>query len=70
MGKIKCPNGEILWVTYINNKRDAVCIITSKPSRDFYFLYEVLDDGTIKKLGKARSPTELEEKFDVKSRMN
>ena len=45
-------------------------ILTSKPARDFYFLYEVLEDGSLKKLGKARSPTELEEKFDVKSRMS
>lgn len=40
-------------------------IITSKESsRDYYFLYELVD-GPFKKLGRARSPKELEEKFEV-----
>lgn len=43
-------------------------LFTSKDSRDFYFLYELVD-GNFRKLGKARSPTELEEKFRVYQRM-
>lgn len=43
--------------------------MTSKPIRDFYFLYEVVD-GEFKKLGKAKNPTELEEKFKVRDKMS
>ena len=68
--EIKYPKGETVWVSYQKSDGTPVFILTSKPARDFYFLYEVLDDGSLKKLGKARSPTELEEKFDVKSRMS
>lgn len=35
-------------------------ILTSKESREFYFLYELVD-GEFKKLGKARTPKELED---------
>ena len=42
--------------------------MTSKEARDYYFLYELVD-GKLKKLGKARSPKELEEKFDVEKRI-
>jgi hypothetical protein len=48
-------------VSYQKSDGTPSFILTSKPARDFYFLYEVLDDGSLKKLGKARSPTELEE---------
>lgn len=43
-------------------------ILTSKESREFYFLYELID-GEFKKLGKARTPKELEDKFEVSKRM-
>lgn len=66
---IKYPKGETVWVSYQNIKGEPVCILTSKPTRDYYFLYEVLSDGTLNKLGKARSPIELEEKFNVRQRM-
>lgn len=66
---IQYPNGEIVWVRYVNTTGDTVCILTSKPARDYYFLYEVQQDGKIKKLGKAKEPPELEKKFDVRSRM-
>ena len=68
--EIKYPKGETVWVSYCNSQKETVCILTSKPSRDFYYLYEVLSSGELKKLGKSRSPTELEEKFDVKARMS
>ena len=43
-------------------------ILTSKESREFYFLYELVD-GEFKKLGKARTPKELEDKFEVSKKM-
>lgn len=67
--ELKMPKGEQAWVRYLNTKGEHVAILTSKPSRDFYFLYEISPDGSLTKLGKARSPTELEEKFDVRSKM-
>lgn len=44
-------------------------VMTSKElNRDYYFLYECVN-GEFKKLGKARSPLELEEKFKLTERM-
>lgn len=67
--EIKCPKEDILWMAYFNYKGEIIYIITSKPSRDVYFLYEVFDDGMCKKVGKACTPDELEKKFDIKSRL-
>ena len=62
----KIPKSEIAWVTYLNAKGDPAFIMTSKPTREYYYLYEILKDGSLFKLGRARSPTELEEKFCTK----
>lgn len=65
---MKYPKGETVWVSYYNSNKELLFIMTSKPIRDFYFLYEVVD-GEFKKLGKAKNPTELEEKFKVRDKM-
>ncbi len=62
------PRGEIVWTGYHNRAGDLMFIMTSKESRDYYYLYEV-SDGEFKKLGKAKSPPELEEKYRVHERM-
>lgn len=62
------PRGEQVWTSYYNSLHELLFIVTSKQTRDFYFLYEVVD-GAFKKLGKAKSPLELEEKFKVHERM-
>jgi len=63
--EIKYPKGERVWVGYYDINRNLRFIMTSKENnRDFYFLYELID-GQFRKLGKARSPKELELKFDV-----
>lgn len=67
--QIKYPKGEVVWVSYQKSDGTPICILTSKPARDFYFLYEVKPDGSLAKLGKARSPIDLEKKFDVGLRM-
>jgi len=67
---IRPPKGEIAWTGYYNRAGEPVCIITSKPARDFYFLYEVKPDGSLAKLGRAKEPPELERKFHVYERMN
>lgn len=66
---VKAPKGEIAWVGYYNREGDALFILTSKPSRETYFLYEVQPDGALKKLGRAKEPPELEEKYRVYERL-
>ncbi len=68
--EIKVPKSERSWTVYLNTNGEPILILTSKPARDFYFLNEVRPDGILQRLGKARNPIELEDKFDVWSRMN
>ena len=69
MSNLQYPKGERIWVGYYNAQHELLFIMTSKEtSRDHYFLYELVD-GTFRKLGKARSPKELEAKFDVEKKM-
>ena len=61
---MKYPKGEIVWVSYYNSDKELLFIMTSKPIRDYYFLYEVIN-GEFTKKGRAKTPTELEEKFNI-----
>lgn len=58
---IQIPKGEILWETYYKDGSPAF-IVTSKPQRDAYFAYK-LDKMKTSKLGKAKNPVDLYEKF-------
>ena len=60
---MKIPKNEVLWCTYNDTKGAAHHIVTSNLTRDMYFMYEVVDSEPTKKIGKARTPTELEDKF-------
>lgn len=63
------PKGEKVWVSYRTENGELRFILTSKQqSRDVYFLYEV-DGNSFKKLGKSKSPLELEEKFNVHDKL-
>lgn len=62
------PRGERVWVGYYTKEHQLMFIMTSKETRDFYYLYELVDNK-FKKLGKAHSPKELEEKFEVDKRL-
>lgn len=64
----KYPKGERVWVGYYNTSHELKFIVTSKESRDFYFLYELVG-GVFRKLGRSRSPKELEEKFGVDKKL-
>lgn len=64
MEKSKYPKGEIVWTGYYNRKDELLFILTSKPQREYYYLYKVSDDGFVK-LGRSKNPKELEEKFEV-----
>lgn len=72
MGKkneLKYPKGERVWVGYYNEAHELKFILTSKEaSRDYYFLYELVD-GEFRKLGRSKSPKELEDKFGVDKRL-
>ena len=59
---MKIPKGEVLWTQYSDGER-TTHIITSKADRSIYFLYAVSPDKALKKLGKAKTPVELEEKY-------
>jgi len=70
MEQIKYPKGEKVWVGYYDTQKNLRFIMTSKENnRDFYFLYELVN-GEFKKLGKARSPKELEDKFEVSAKLS
>ena len=64
----KYPKGEIVWTGYYDKQGELRFIVTSKPLRDNYFLYELVD-GVFKKLGRSKNPTELENKFGVLQKM-
>lgn len=68
MAELIYPKGERVWVGYYNRNHELLFIMTSKEARDYYFLYEVVD-GKFKKLNRAKSPKELEKKFEVSKRM-
>ena len=55
------PNTEIVWVTIADDLGDEY-VITSKVTRDVYYIYRIEKDNIIK-LGKGDNPLELEQKF-------
>lgn len=61
---MKSPKGEHVWEGYYDINGNLKFIITSKENRDQYFLYECVD-GEFRKLGKAKTPPDLAEKFDI-----
>lgn len=54
-----------MWVGYYNTDGALQHFMTSKPTRDYYFMYKVNDDGSFTKLGKAKSPPDLEKRYNV-----
>ena len=65
----KLPKDERVWVSYKNKKGIVRFLITSKPARDSYTLYEMID-GDLKRISKSPSPGDLVEKFDVMKRIS
>jgi hypothetical protein len=55
------PSTEIVWVTITDDLGDEY-VITSKTTRDMYYIYRLEKDKAMK-LGKGVSPIELEQKF-------
>lgn len=66
MDKIKYPKDETVWCCYSTRGGQIRFVVTSKSfDRSAYFLYEVQQDNTCKKLGKSKSPVDLEKKFKI-----
>ena len=42
---------------------------SKKNNRDYYYLYEVAPDGSLNKLGRAKTPPDLEAKYHVDEAM-
>lgn len=55
------PNNEIVWLHRIEKNGDQY-YITSKERRDFYYIYKIEGNKAIK-LGKSKSPADLEETY-------
>ena len=69
MKDINCPKGEMVWVRYCLRDGTTKFLLTSKKqNRDYYYLYEVVE-GKLVKLGRARTPPELEKKFDIHNKI-
>jgi hypothetical protein len=67
---ITCPKNEQMWWLYKSKSGKPIFLLTSKKNnRDYYYLYEVIPGDELKKLGRAKTPPELEEKFDVDRKM-
>ena len=56
------PKTETIWVAYTSEKGEVYHITAKTNNRAYYYLYKMVD-GKAQKLGRARTPTELEEKF-------
>lgn len=56
------PKTETIWVTYTSEKGEVYHTTAKTNNRDYYYLYKMVD-GKAQKLGRARTPTELEKKF-------
>ena len=56
------PTTEKIWLTRVFPD-GRLFYITSKASRDMYFLYKDVD-GEVKKIAKAKSPVDLENKME------
>lgn len=69
MADIKIPKGEAEAVWLYNKTGTPVFLITYKQITGQYALYEISDSAVLTRLGKADSPTELEEKFHTKERV-
>lgn len=65
---VKMPRGEVAWVGYYDKDERLRFVITSKETRDWYYLYAE-KDGALVKLGKAKEPPELLEKHGVMAKI-
>ena len=60
------PKTETIWITYKSGDGNTYYTTAKTQNRDYYYLYKLVD-GKAQKLGRARNPVELEEKFIQKN---
>ncbi len=60
----RLPKNEILWERYYNKDGEMLFVMTSDKLAETYTLYSY-KDGFFVRLGRGRSPTELEQKNSV-----
>lgn len=65
MNEIKLPKNEKFEV--LNTTEGQRYLVTSTNNRLSWFIYKVLDDNKLEKLGKGTNPNELEEKYIVET---
>jgi len=63
------PKSEIPAVRYLNKDGIPIYLITRNSVGDQFFLYEIVGKDDYKKLGKSKSPVELEEKYKITEKM-
>lgn len=56
------PKNEDVFVFHMDEEGFLRYVITAKPNRETWFLYEFTGD-TLKRLGKGTNPNQLEEKY-------
>lgn len=62
MGYNGIPKNEKVWVEFTALNGDIFLTTTKEGDRSCYFLYKIIN-GVATKLGKAKDPIELEEKY-------
>lgn len=65
-GRPTPPPGEIVWVSRYDKNHDLRYIITSKPARDSYSLYELVD-GKFVHWGRGQDPQSLQNRYEKAS---
>lgn len=60
---MKYPKGEIVWVHAYDTGNQLLYIISSKPTRDAYYLNVPDGKDGFKRLYKDKNPLKLEEKY-------
>lgn len=59
---LQYPKGERVWVEYYNQKKELRYIVTAKQTREYFYVYELVN-GAFVKLGRDKNPLALEEKY-------
>ena len=67
MGEV--ARNEIKYWQYRNRNGDPIFQLTSNETRTRYYLYEYDSEGGWRKLGSAKTPIDLEERYNVEDRM-
>lgn len=66
---INIPKNETVWERIFDDHENLrFVVISSSTVRDWYYLYEVSQSGTLTKIGKAKTPPELKSKFSVEKK--